>query len=77
MTTSPPPDKDALRNAIAKDEAQLAALEQARQAAQARLDSLNAELASCQAEPAIRVRLPVLPPPAAPTTPLEKVALFR
>ena len=77
MTTPTPRREDALRETIAKEEAQLAYLEQTRQATQARLDSFKAELASCDAEPAIRGRLPVLPPPAATTTPTEKVALFR
>ena len=62
---------------IAQEEERLAKLDAERADTDRRLAALRAELAAVASEPAIRIRLPVVPAAAAPTTPAEKVQLFR
>ncbi len=75
MTT--PSREEALLDAIAREEARLAGLEQAKEQAQARLETLKAELVALGSQPGPGVRLPLLPDMSSPTTSAEKVALFR
>jgi superfamily II DNA or RNA helicase len=75
MTT--PSREDALLDAIAREEARLAGLEQAKEQAQARLETLKAELVALGSQPGPGARLPLLPNMSSPTTSAEKVALFR
>lgn len=70
------PSREALREAVAREEARVARLEEARRQAQGRLDVLRMELAGPDA-PAHDRRLPLLPDPARPETSAEKVSLFR
>ncbi len=69
--------REALLEAISKDEALLAGLDREQAAARTRLAALHAELASLGAEPEIRVRLPLSAGAPVPTTSAEKVKLFR
>jgi superfamily II DNA or RNA helicase len=78
----PPPSaqgtrRDALRNAIAQEEALLATLEVQQTESRRRLTALRAELASLDSEPEIRVRPPLAFEPPIPQTPADKVRLFR
>lgn len=59
MTTSS--REDALLDAIAREEARLAGLEQAKGQAQARLETLKAELVALGSQPGPGARLPLLP----------------
>jgi hypothetical protein len=72
--TSPSPEE--LREAVAREEARVARLEEERHRAQGRLDGLRSELATLEAPTHGRL-LPLLPEPARPETSAEKVALFR
>lgn len=72
----PPPTEQALREAIAREEARLALVEEERQQLRSRLDALRSELAALDA-PGTDRGLPLLPDPAAPETSTAKVALFR
>ncbi len=72
-----PTRKEDLLEAVLKQKARLTDLEQERERAQARLDQLNAELASLNSEPIIRFSLPLSLTAQVPQTPSEKVALFR
>ena len=67
-----------LREAIAREEARLAGLEDERRRAQNRLEGLRSDLALAALEaPAAGRLLPLLPDPTRPDTTNEKVALFR
>ena len=72
--TSPSPEK--LREAVAREEARVARLEEERHQAQGRLDALRSELAALEA-PTRGTLLPLLAESARPETSAEKVALFR
>jgi hypothetical protein len=72
--TSPSPEQ--FREAIAREEARLARLEEERHQAQGRLDALRSELAALEAPTHGRL-LPLRPELARPETSAEKVALFR
>ncbi len=72
--TSPSPEE--LREAIAREEARVARLEDERRLAQGRLDALRNELAALGARASGRL-LPAIPEPARPETSAEKVTLFR
>ena len=65
-----------LREAIAREEARVARLEDERRLAQGRLDALRSELAALGARASNRL-LPLIPEPARPETSAEKVTLFR
>lgn len=71
----PPSTERALREAIAREEARLAVVEEERQQLRSRLDALRSELAALEASGTDR-RLSLLADPAAETS-TEKVALFR
>src|SRR5262249_42794175 len=75
--TKPLSRRDALLDAIAKEEEQLAGLEAQQAESKRRLAALNTELAALGAEPGIRVHLPVAIDAPVPRTSAEKVALFR
>jgi superfamily II DNA or RNA helicase len=70
------PSSEELREAIAREEARAARLEDERRLAQGRLDALRSELAALEARESNRP-LPVIPEPARPETSAEKVVLFR
>jgi hypothetical protein len=72
--TSPSPEE--LREAIAREEAQVTRLEGERRQAQGRLDALRSELVALEGSSRIR-RLPLLGESARPETSADKVALFR
>ena len=67
---------DDLRTAIAREEARLASLDDARRQAEGRLVALRAQLPASEAPGAHRA-LPLLPDSARPGSSAEKVALFR
>ncbi len=70
--------KEELIRDVAKAEALLSRLEAEREQACARLTALRADLAALgQAEPGIRVHLPMALPQPVPRSPEEKVRLFR
>jgi superfamily II DNA or RNA helicase len=70
--------KEELIRDITKAEALLSRLEAEREQAYARLTALRADLAALgQAEPGIRVHLPMALPQPTPRSPEEKVRLFR
>jgi hypothetical protein len=71
------PNGDALRDAIAQEEALLATLEAQAAASRHRLTALQAELAALDTEPEIHVRLPFALEVPMPQTPADKVRLFR
>lgn len=73
------PRRDAVLDAIGKEEALLARLEREQIEARVRLASLRSEIAavSTNVDPKIRVQLPVLPVTPAPNTPTDKVKLFQ
>src|ERR1039457_4458347 len=71
------PNGDALRDAIAQEEALLATLEAQAAASRHRLTALQAELAALDTEPEIHVRLPLALEVPIPQTPADKVRLFR
>ena len=73
MTSS---SREELQEAVAREEAQVARLEEERRQAQGRLDALRIELAPLET-PARDRHLPLLPDPARPETSAEKVSLFR
>lgn len=62
---------------IAEEEARLTALDHQRDGARARLEMLRQQLAAMAALPALAARLPLAESKAVPTTPSEKVRLFR
>jgi hypothetical protein len=68
--------RDGLLAAIAEEEALLACLTSDRERARIRLTDLQAALATLGPEPAW-FDVPVRPQASVPTTPAEKVALFR
>jgi superfamily II DNA or RNA helicase len=70
------PSSEELREAIAREEARVARLEDERRLAQGRLDALRSELAALGARASNRL-LPLISAPARPETSAEKVALFR
>jgi superfamily II DNA or RNA helicase len=72
--TSPSPEQ--LREAVAREEARVARLEEERHQAQGRLDALRSELAALEAPTHGRL-LPLLAESARPETSAEKVTLFR
>jgi hypothetical protein len=70
------PSSEELREAIAREEARVARLEDERRLAQGRLDALRGELAALGTLPSGRL-LPLIPESARPETSAEKVTLFR
>ena len=70
------PSSEELREAIAREEARVAHLDDERRLAQSRLDALQGELAAFGALPPGRL-LPLVPEPTRPDTSAEKVTLFR
>jgi hypothetical protein len=68
--------RDRLLTEIAREEARLTHLELERERANRRLEALREQLAAASPRAAPPDRLP-LPTTSVPTTPLEKVALFR
>ena len=70
------PSSEELREAIAREEARVARLEDERRLAQGRLDALRGELAALGARASDRL-LPLIPEPTRPDTSAEKVTLFR
>jgi hypothetical protein len=72
-----PSGREALLEAISKEEALLARLDHEQADSRARLAALHAELSSLGTEPAIRVRLPIVTGEPVPGTSAEKVRLFR
>jgi len=77
LRTAPSPSREELLASIAEEEARLAKLDADQASARGRLAGLRAELATLGAEPEIRARLPLVVDVPAPTSPAEKVALFR
>lgn len=71
------PRHQSLTQLIAHEEARLALLEAERSDARRRLGELRVELASLTVEPEIRVHIPPAGSIPVPTTPAEKVNLFR
>jgi hypothetical protein len=69
--------EQSLRQAIAREEVNLAALEQKRQKSRGRLAELKAELAATASSPAVPSSPRVLSEADTPTTPKEKISLFR
>jgi hypothetical protein len=69
--------RDALRDAIAQEEALLVKLQAELTASRQRLAVLGAELAELEAEPEIRVHLPLSLEAPIPRTSADKVRLFR
>ena len=69
--------KDALRAALAREEARLAELERQREAAHSRMETLRAQLAVLSADELTPNGVPVAASVQGPTTPAEKVRLFR
>jgi superfamily II DNA or RNA helicase len=72
-----PSRRDDLLRAMAQEEARLQRLEAEQATARARLAAVRAELATLDAEPEIRVRLPLVAEAPVPRTSAEKVKLFR
>lgn len=72
-----PSREEAVLDAIAREEAWLAGLEQAQQRTHTRLETLKAELVSLRSQPGPGARLPLLPNMPAPMMSAEKVALYR
>jgi hypothetical protein len=70
-------DRDALHDAIAHEEARLSTLEAQQAESRHRLAALRAKLAALEAQPEIRVRLPLALAALTPQTPADKVRLFR
>ena len=77
MKRAPPGRREELLDAIAREEGRVARLESEQADARSRLAALRAEVASCNAEPEIRVRLAVVAEAPVPNTSAEKVQLFR
>ena len=75
-TVQPSRREDLLRE-MAQEEARLQRLEAEQATARARLAAVQAELATLDAEPQIRVRLPLVAEAPVPRTSAEKVKLFR
>ncbi len=75
--TEQSPSREELLEAIAAEKVVLARLEREQADARAKLAALEAALASCGAEPQIRVQLPVPIEAHVPRTSAEKVKLFR
>lgn len=73
----PPVSREALLEAISKEQALLARLDREQADARTRLAALHAELASLGAEPEIRAHLPLAVEAPVPRTSTEKVKLFR
>jgi len=73
----PPSRREALVDAIAREEERLAGLEAEQADSKRRLAALQAELAALGAEPGIRVRLPLTVEAPVPQTSAEKIKLFR
>ena len=72
--TLPPPDQQSIRDAIAREESRLLRIEKELGEAQARLAAFKTALTRADS----LERLPPLEnPPSEPSTPAEKVALFR
>jgi hypothetical protein len=72
------PRRDELIGEIEKAEALLSRLDNEQNQARAQLAALRAELAAQrQAEPGIRVEIPLTPSHPVPRSPEEKVRLFR
>ena len=69
--------RDALRDAIAQEEALLATLADQQTDSTHRLAALRTELAALDTEPEIHVRLPMAFEAPIPQTPADKVRLFR
>jgi len=69
--------RDALRDAIAQEEALLATLADQQTDSMHRLAALRTELAALDTEPEIHVRLPMAFEAPIPQTPADKVRLFR
>jgi superfamily II DNA or RNA helicase len=69
--------RDALRDAIAHEDARLFTLEAQQAESKHRLAALRAELAALAAQPEIRVRLPLALEAPIPRTSADKVRLFR
>jgi superfamily II DNA or RNA helicase len=76
-STAPRSRGDAIADAIARKERQLAQLEHEQRVVRDELGALRAELAAVASEPGIRVHLPVLAATPAPQSPTDKVKLFR
>ncbi|NOR41668.1 MAG: restriction endonuclease subunit R, partial [Gammaproteobacteria bacterium] len=70
-------EEQSLRQAVAREEANLAALEQKRQKSRGRLATLRAELAAIASPISIPSTPATQPSVDIPTTPKEKVSLFR
>jgi superfamily II DNA or RNA helicase len=70
------PSSEELREAIVREEARVAHLEDERSLAQGRLDALRGELAALGDRTSNRL-LPLIPEPTRPDTSAEKVTLFR
>ncbi|MFN7973873.1 MAG: DEAD/DEAH box helicase family protein [Acidobacteriota bacterium] len=68
---------DELLDELRQEEARLAAIEERERHARQRVEALKAEIAEVGEPPSVRVQLPPAAPSAVPTTPSEKVALFR
>ncbi|MGH7947356.1 MAG: TOTE conflict system archaeo-eukaryotic primase domain-containing protein [Opitutaceae bacterium] len=75
--TERPSRREDLLQAIAMEEARLARLEAEQASTRSRLVALQAELATFEAEPEIRVRLPIAVENPVPKTSAEKIKLFR
>ena len=71
------PPRDGLSAAIAQEEARLAKLDRERDEIRARLDALRQESSHAPMPIATTAHLPLLASRGAPTTPIEKVRLFR
>lgn len=71
------PTRDQLLAQIAAEEARLAGLEHHRDESRSRLQTLRQQLAAGLGHPALAVSLPLVEKPSVPTTPAEKVRLFR
>jgi len=69
--------EQSLRRAISSEKANLASLEQKRQKSQERLAALKAELTAMQSPIAVSTGSATQPSADIPTTPKEKILLFR
>ncbi len=69
--------KQALLDAIAKEERRVADLASEQEEARGRLRALHTELATLNSEPRTQLSLPASGPAVAPTTSADKIALFR
>lgn len=74
---APPSARDALRNAITKEESRLSTLTAQHAESSRRLSALKAELAALDSRPRIHVPLPKALRVPTPQTPSDKVRLFR